>query len=471
MLINGLERSILLMDFISKKISLILPLIVVVVAIGLFALNMVRNTTDNTAVKPANKTETIKPAEEQSRTQEAADADSQPAQQQTAVVSPAAPKAPAASAAKPDEFNSLIEELKSQLEGKNPKIIREIAKQIAKLGEGAIPQIQKMLSDKEVGLKMKLELVKILGEIGGEKAIYALLEEMAKNPHPTIQFMASKSIYHAAGGDIDPFLKKEMLKKDNYTVIASLLKTVQEVKDPEILTNLNLLMANESASMEARASAARFLGQDGLRFLEEKMGESSQEEYYDDMLKSITSMETPEALDTLLRLTTANVSEDTRREIYSAISEMITNLTDDEKLNSESLARIEGELSQNLINADGAGVEHISDALSSINLDSARSVLREEIDRRTDASQRLALASALVENYSSSDMEMSPENNDYLLDMAKEYSSIRYEEEIRIRAINLIRTIGGDQGTEFLQTLTNDSNLRIRSLADKLIKN
>ncbi|HQH12398.1 MAG TPA: hypothetical protein PLS31_08220, partial [Candidatus Sumerlaeota bacterium] len=88
-----------------------------------------------------------------------------------------------------------------------------------------------------------------------------------------------------------------------------------------------------------------------------------------------------------------------------------------------------------------------------------------------DASQRLALASALVENYSSSDMEMSPENNDYLLDMAKEYSSIRYEEEIRIRAINLIRTIGGDQGTEFLQTLTNDSNLRIRSLADKLIKN
>lgn len=459
------------MDSLTHKLRFVLPLIVIIVAIVLFTINTVRNTADKPAAKPSDKTEITKTAEEQVKIQNQADTGSGAAQQQTSVVSSAASKAPAAAAAKSGEFDKLIAELKLQLESKNPKVIREIANAIAKLGEGAIPQIQKMLSDKEVGLKMKVELVKILGEIGGEKAIYALLEEMGKNPHPTLQFMASKSIYHASGGDLDPFLKKEMLKKDNYTVIASLLKVVQEVKDPELLTSLNQLMANESASMEARASAAKFLGQDGLKFLEQKMGDSSQEEYYDDMLKSITAMETPEALDTLMRLTTANVSEDTRKDIYSAISEMITNLTDNEKLDTESLAKIEGELSQNLINADGAGVEHISEALATINLDSARSVLREEIDRRTDASQRLSLASALMENYSSSDMEMSPENNDYLLDMAKEYATTRYEEEIRIRAINLIRTIGGDKGTEFLQTLTNDSNLRIRSLADKLIKN
>jgi HEAT repeat protein len=188
------------------------------------------------------------------------------------------------------------------------------------------------------------------------------------------------------------------------------------------------------------------------------------------MLKSIQAMESPEALDALMRLTTSNVSEDTRKEIYSAISELIGTLSENDKLDKEKLAAIESELTQNLIKAEGAEVGNISDALSSINQDSVRNTLREEIARRSDVSQRLALASALAGNYSAFDLEMPAEQSNYLMEMTKEYASSRYDEEIRIKAISLLRTIGGDQSIEFLQTLSNDSNLRIRSLANKLIK-
>lgn len=149
----------------------------------------------------------------------------------------------------------------SQESGEPKQRVRAI-KDLAKLGSDSIPKIQPYLKDSDLGVR--IEAVKALVEIGGQRSLDPLVEA-ARDNDPEVQIRAVDGLVNFYMPGYSKTGLSASIKRAGTAIKGKFTDTNDQIIDayvtvrPEVVTALARLISG-GASMDSRASAARAAG-------------------------------------------------------------------------------------------------------------------------------------------------------------------------------------------------------------------
>lgn len=368
------------------------------------------------------------------------------------------------------QIKKLTDEVQTALVNKDYNKLNNLLKELVSYGASAIPIIEKLLNDSTTSIELKLQLIKALGGIGGEEAINLLLEQLSKGENALYTFACTMSLRRAVGDKAEELLQRELSKANNYEVLTALLKVMGEVTSPETINQLQELIKNNAVPLETKIAAARYLGKDGLEFLNRLLMET-QEEYADEIFSAMINMENPEALGNLLSLAQNNaLSPKLKSQLNAAISELFEELNDNEQVSADLRQSVQKYLLEELKTAVRVNLQNITNTLALIDSDEVRETLLSDYNRRLEPIEKLYLASALIDNYNEFRDALPPHLSQKIFSDLTIYTLPDYSVEVRRTAMMLLAQIGGDEARIILRGLLDDNDPSIRSLAKRLIQ-
>lgn len=368
------------------------------------------------------------------------------------------------------QIRKLTDEMQTALVNKDYHKLNNLIRELVSHGASAIPIIEKLLNDSTTSFELKLQLIKVLGGIGGEEAINLLLEQLSKGENALYKFACTMSLRQAVGDKAEEILQRELSKANNYEVLTALLKVMGEVTSPETISQLQELIKNNAVPLETKIAAAQYLGKDGLEFLNKLLMET-QEEYADEIFSAMINMANPEALGNLLSLAqNSALSPKLKSQLNAAISELYEELNDNEQVSADLRQSVQKYLLEELKTAVRDNLQNITNTLALIDSDEVRETLLNDYNRRLEPIEKLYLASALVDNYNEFRDAVPPDLSQKIFSDLTIYTLPDYSVEVRRTAMMLLAQLGGDEAKMLIKGLIDDNQPEISSLAKKLIE-